>query len=314
MTETAAITQNKRYPWLAVTLSLIMPGLGHIYCGRIIKGLILSFLAGLPFLFVMFIMTINKTPFIILIAVVGLFAHILVHLTAIIDSGYTAKHTRGDYKLKDYNRWYVYILLVLMSTGGSIDLAFNIKENYMEAFYIPVASNYPTMIPGDRFLANKLAYKTNDPKRGDMIVFLNPENRRINYIERIVAVEGDTVEIKDGELCINDEKLQRKKLALSTLDNIRIKINGDALEGDVFEESNGDTKYKIFLAQAPHNKTSGDFAKITVPKYNCFVLGDNRNNSRDSRHVGPIPLATIKGRADYLYFPAKDWSRFGKID
>ena len=114
MSEVAA-DRRKRKPLIAIVLSLIMPGLGHIYCGRIIKGLILSFLAGLPFLFVMFIMTIHKTSFVLLIAAGGFFIHILVHLTAIIDSGYTAKHTRGDYKLKDYNRWYVYMLLVLMS-------------------------------------------------------------------------------------------------------------------------------------------------------------------------------------------------------
>ena len=59
--------------------------------------------------------------------------------------------------------------------------------------------------------------------------------------------------------------------------------------------------------------TSGDFAKITVGRYHCFVLGDNRNLSYDSRHFGPIQLATIKGRADYLYCHGKDWSRFGRI-
>ncbi len=314
MVETTVNIKNKRYPWLAVTLSLIMPGLGHIYCGRIVKGLILSFLAGLPLPVIMFVLATSKTPFIWVVILTGLFASMFVQLIAIIDSGYTAKHTKQDYKLKDYNRWYVYILLILMGTGGGMELALNIKENYMHPFRITTASDYPTIIPGDRILANKIVYKSNDPKRGDMIVFLNPENRRINFIKRIVAVSGDTVEIKDGELYINDERLQRKKLVQSVLDNIRIKVDGEPLEGDVFEESNGDAKYKIFLAQAPHNKTSGDFAKITVPEYHCFVLGDNRNFPRDSRHFGPIHLATIKGRADYLYCPGKDWSRFGKLN
>lgn len=167
---------------------------------------------------------------------------------------------------------------------------------------------------GDRFLANKLAYKNSDPKRGDLVVFINPENRRQNYIKRIVAAAGDTVEIKDNELYVNNQQLKRQKLPQSVLDNIRIKVNGESLEGDVFYEINGDAKYKIFLAKPPHNQAPHDFAKITVLKYHCFVLGDNRNLSRDSRHVGPIPLATIKGRADYLYSPAKDWSRFGKIN
>jgi len=98
------------------------------------------------------------------------------------------------------------------------------------------------------------------------------------------------------------------------LDNITIKVQAEPLEGEVFEETNGKAKYKIFLAKPPHDNTSGDFAKITVPEHHCFVLGDNRNLSRDSRHFGPVLLATIKGRADYLYCPAKDWSRFGRIN
>jgi signal peptidase I len=183
----------------------------------------------------------------------------------------------------------------------------------LEAFRVPVASNYPTILPGDRFIANKITYKSTDPKKGDLIVFINPEDRHQNYIKRIIAVAGETVEIRNGELYVNDQKLLRQKLPQSTLDNIRIKIRGEALDGDVFLETNGDAKYKIFLAEPPHDRTSGDFAKITIPEHHCFVLGDNRSISQDSRYFGPVLLATVKGRADYLYFPAKDWSRLGKI-
>jgi signal peptidase I len=313
MSETIVKT-NKRHPWLAVTLSLVMPGLGHIYCGRIVKGLLLAFLAGLPLPLIAIVLATSKLFLITTITFIAMFVHILIHLIAIIDSGYTARHTKADYKLKDYNRWYVYILFMLIGTGGSMELALNVKKNYLEAFWVPVASNYPTIVPGDRLLANKITYKNSDPIRGDMVVFLNPENRRINFIKRVVAIAGDTVEIKDGQLYINEEKLQRRKLPQSTLDNIRVKIEGQPLDGEVFEESNGDAKYKIFLAKPPHNQSPADFTKITVPKGHCFTLGDNRRLSHDSRHFGPVPLVDIKGRADCLYFPGKDWSRFGQIN
>jgi len=313
MSEVTADRKKRRKPLTAIVLSLIMPGLGHIYCGRIVKGIILAFLSSILIPVIFGTLSVSHSTVRIAVIIATLFASLVVWLVAIIDSWYTARHTTDSYTLKDYNKWYVYVILILMSTGNSTQISFNVRSTLVEAFRVPVASNYPTIVPNDRFLANKRAYKTSDPERGDLIVFLNPEDRRQNYIKRVVAVAGDTVEIKDGQLYVNDQKLRRQTLPQSTLDNIRIKVRGELLQGDVFEEINGDAKYKIFLAGPPHDETSTDFEKITIPKNHCFVLGDNRNDSRDSRHFGPVPLATIKGRADYLYWPAKDWSRFGRI-
>ena len=295
MAEVTTSRKSKRRPWLAIMLSLIVPGLGHIYCGKIVRGL------GLAFLFGLFGSTIWAL------------AYFAIWLIPAIDSYLIAKHTKSDYELKDYNRLLVYILWAVISTESTTIGALHFREKFLEAFRVPVASNYPTIVPNDRFLANKLAYKDRDPQRGDLIVFINPEDRRINYIKRIVAIAGDTVETKNSELYINDRKLQRRQLPDFNLDRIRVEIHGELLKGNVYEEINGNAKYNIFLAQPPHNNTSADAAKITVPKYQCFVLGDNRNLSHDSRHFGPIPLATIIGRADFLYCPAQDWSRFGSL-
>jgi len=310
MAEKEVLIENKRWPWVAVTLSVIMTGLGHVYCGRIVKGLVLAFISCIfiPFLFGAFSVSHSSSRIAVIIAT--LLAFSVVWLYAIIDSWYTAKRTTENYILKDYNRWYMYVILILLGTGGSSQIAFNVRTFFLQAFRVPVASNYPTMLPDDRFLANKIAYKNNDPQKGDLIVFTNPQDRRQNYIKRVIAVAGETVEIRNGEIYINDKKVTRQKLPQSTLDDIRIKVNQALLEGDVYEESNGSVKYKIFLAG---HKPPADFAKITVPDHHCFVLGDNRNLSYDSRQFGPVLLATIKGRAEYLYFPAKDWSRFGKI-
>jgi len=313
MAEETVNIKHRRLPWLAVVLSWVMAGLGHIYCGRFVKGLIFTFLVCI-FVPVFFgALSVGPSSVRVKVIILSLLISLVVWLAAIIDSWHTAKHTSASYTLKDYNRWYVYVLLVLMGTGGSTQIAFNIRATLLEAFRLPAASCYPTIVPNDRILANKLAYKNKDPERGDLIVFLNPEDRRQNYIKRVIAIAGDTFEIKDGQLFVNDEQLQRQKLSQTALDNIRIEVNGEPLEGEVFEESNGNSQYKIFLAGPPHNQSSTDFAKITVPEHHCFVLGDNRNLSFDSRQFGPIPLATVIGRADYLYWPVQDWSRFGRI-
>lgn len=308
MSETAIKATNRRYPWLAVMLSLIMPGLGQVYCGKLARGLILNFLNILPLPVIIGLFSISNSPALMYITMVMIFAGGMVQLVAIIDSAYLAKHTRSDYELKECNRWYVYVLLVFIVTGGSIGSALYLRDQVLEAFIVPTASCYPTIVPGDRIFANKGAYKTGDPKRGDIVVLTCPEDRRWSWIKRIVAVAGDTVEMKGNELYINGQKLERKSVERSMRHGTKM--------GEIFLEKNDDTEYKIILTQMENNAQpeSADFAKTTIPAHHCFVLGDNRNNSRDSRQVGPIPLATIKGRADYLYFPAKDWSRFGKLD
>jgi signal peptidase I len=313
MSELALGINKRRKPLVAVVLSLIMAGLGHIYCGRIVRGIVLAFFSCMFIPLFFGVLSVSHSSVRIAVITTSLFATLVVWLIAIIDSWYTARHTTDSYVLKDYNKWYVYVILVLMSTGSSIPIAFHVRANLMEAFRIPAASNYPTIVPGDRVLANKVAYKRRDPQRGDLVVFINPESRQDKYIRRVVAVAGDTVEIKGGELYVNGVKLPRRKLSLSTLQNIKITLGTEPPAGDVFEETNVNANYKIFLAQSSQDRASLDFAKITVPEHHCFVLGDNRDLCRDSRHFGPISLATVIGRTDYIYWPAKDWSRFGRL-
>jgi signal peptidase I len=313
MDEQALQNRYKRHIWLAVLLSLIMPGLGQIYCGRLKRGIVLNFLNILPLPIIIGLFSLSDSPVLMQIAIALVLAGGIVQLTAIIDSAFLAKRLAG-YQLKDYNSPLVYILLILIITGGSIGSALYIRDQGLEAFRVPTASCYPTIMPNDRILVNKNAYKRTDPQRGDLVVHICPFDRHMDYIKRIVAVAGDTVEMKDNQLYVNDRELSRRKLPESILEKSRIKAEGQPFNGEVFEETNGNAKYNIFLMDSPHDKTIVDFGKITVPEHHCFVLGDNRNNSTDSRHFGPVPLATIKGRADYIYWPAKNWSQFGKIE
>jgi signal peptidase I len=313
MVDESTSTKNRRRPWIAVALSLVMPGLGHAYSGRFPRGLVFLFMYFIPIMLLqaerVFEFFVSVLAGVILLLTVAA----IIHIAATIDAYYVARHTKPDYEMKDYNRWYAYVTLVLLTTASSLVATLSLRANYVEAFRVPTASNYPAIVPGDRFIANKIAYNHNDPERGDLVVFINPQDRQINFIKRVVAVTGDTVEIKDGWLYINDRKIPRKTLAQSVLDDIRIEIESEPLEGEIYCEANGDVQYNIFLARAPHDRTSSDLARMTVPPHHCFVLGDNRNLSRDSRHFGPVPLATVKGRAEYLYWPVEGWTRFASL-
>jgi len=304
---------KKRKALIAVLLSLVMPGLGHIYCGRIAKGIIAIFIIyGLiPAIF----MGILEIHFSIIWLIIWMFTSLILGLVIIVDSGYIAKCRSENYVLKDYNKWYIYLMLYIISEIFCDQISQSFKANFMEAFITPSISNYPTLVPGDRFIGNKVAYKTEDPQRGDIVVFINPSNRRENFVKRVIAVAGDTTEMKDNQVYVNSQQLQQQKLPQSTLDNIRITYPyGRNVEGDVLYEFNGSAKYKIFLSKLSDSRIIRDFATIIVPEHHCFVLGDNRDASIDSRNFGAIPLATIKGRADWLYWPGKDWSRFGRLD
>jgi len=298
--------KNKRYPWLAVFLSLLMPGLGQLYCGAIIKGL---WLAGLISV-VGLLSLLGLVPgFQVNGKVVLLFQalSLLLYGIGIIDAFIMARRIREDYKLKDYNRWSAYVLLCLAVSGGYIFSGLYVRDSLLQPFKVPTGAMYPAIWPGDRLLAAKNAYQDNDPAVGDIVIFRNPDHRRQFFIKRVVAAGGDAVEIRQGEIYINDIKLKREEAPSPTVIPSQIKR-----EGMCFYESNRDAKYRIFLI-ANGDPRMRNFPKTVIPKHHCFVLGDNRDNSFDSRHFGAIPVVGIVGKASFIYAPSQDWSRFGTM-
>ncbi|NJD59862.1 MAG: signal peptidase I [Anaerolineales bacterium] len=139
-----------------------------------------------------------------------------------------------------------------------------------ERIRVESISMQPTLFPGDYVIVNKLAYRFNhDPQRGDVIVFKYPPNpEAIPYIKRIIGLPGDQVHISDGKIYINGQLMLEPYLKVTT-------------------------------------NRGGDW---TVPEGQLFVMGDNRNNSSDSRSWGFVPLENIIGRAELIYLPPKHWS------
>ena len=317
MDESAPNFKHKRKPVVAVILSFIVIGLGYVYCGRIVRGLLIFFIFVILIPFATFAIEAASPRINMTVIGVSLLISLLIWIAAIIDSYRIAKHTKPDYELKDYNRWYVYLFFYLLITTYTNQFALGIKSNLMEAFRTSSSSMYPTLESHDCFLANKKAYKNYDPNRDDVIVFTQPEDRKVYYVQRVVAVAGDTIEMKDNQLIINGETLEKAQLYTATYVGKDANNNDVNVGGIIFSENYGQTEYQIFLMDTygsiKSKKWSLDFPETKIPKNHCFVLGDNRNLSRDSRDFGPIPLSTVKGRAEYLYWPAKDWSRFGEI-
>ncbi len=145
-------------------------------------------------------------------------------------------------------------------------LALIIRGFLFTPFYIPSPSMEPTLYPGDRIIVNRLAYRLGEPRHGDVVVFRYPLDPKRDYIKRVVAVGGDTVEARNNVLYINGQPQPRA---------------GYLPPGIVYE----------------------DFGPVTVAADNYFMMGDNRNNSADSRVWGTLERNYIIGKAVLKFWP-----------
>jgi signal peptidase I len=320
MDEQALNFKHRRKPLLAAFLSFISIGLGYVYCGRIVRGLVTAFICAifLPHIYYGIIAGFSQVNLGMIKAILVLsLISIIIWIAVIIDSFLIAKKSNPVYELKEYNRWYVYLIFYFLIISSARNLTSDMKANLIEAFRESTFSMYPAIEHHDCFLVNKKAYKKIDPQRGDIIVFVYPEDRHVDYVKRVVAVAGDTVEMKNNQLIVNGEQLEKVQLYTATYADKDANNNDVNVDGTIFVEKNHEAKYEIFLmdtyGSVKSKKWRPDFPETKIPKNHCFVLGDNRNLSRDSRDYGSIPLSTVKGRAEYLYWPSKDWSRFGPL-
>jgi signal peptidase I len=294
---------NRRKPWVAVVFSLLATGLGHVYCGRIGRGLAL-FLASLLFapLIIGASLLEPSTPLLVgllasAVAVVGLY------LFAVADAFRLARRLGADYVPHEYNRGFLYALFILVGVTYPPGVVHYLRSNAFEAFLVPTGSEAPNILPGDRILVNKQLLHGRYPRRGDVVVFRAPHRPGQQWIKRIIALPGDTVAVRDNEVFVNGKKLDHERVPPDSLPE-----GTGGLKGEVWEEVNGAGRYLILVDRG---EKAVDFAEQKVPDGQFFMLGDNRSDSTDSRQFGFIPLGDIRGAFQYIYCPAGSWSRFG---
>jgi signal peptidase I len=148
-------------------------------------------------------------------------------------------------------------------------LAQLVMVSVAQAFQVEQYSMEPTLLPHDRVLVNKFLYKLREPRYGDIVVLRYPRDPHRNYIKRIVGLPGDKVQITDGHLVVNDERI------------VELYVNDKS------------------------GRPSGNYDITTVPEDSFFVLGDNRNNSEDSRAFGFLKRDHVVGQAVMIYWPLR---------
>lgn len=183
-------------------------------------------------------------------------------------------------------KWFKELVLVII-------VVFLVRAFLVQAYNIPSGSMKPTLLVGDFILVNKLVYRLSEPQRGDIIVFKWPVNPQIDFIKRIIGMPGDIIEVRGEKVFINGQELPLRLIG---------KVEEDGTTKLIYEETlpNG-TKYRVAFYENPFMFRK-DVDTIRVPEGNYFVMGDNRDNSEDSRYWGFVPKENIVGKAFVIYF------------
>lgn len=267
-------SHKTRNPFIAAGLSLLAPGAGQIYNGQGLKGIVFFLL---PFILYE-IWALARLPG----HFSGLLAFFIVGIgyeVFVVVEAFDRARRLKEIPLKPFNRGWIYLLLILISLGtGFIGSGFLLENIWGVSFArMPTASMEPALQKDDFLMVDLRAYKNSKAERGDLVVFKYPPDPSKLFVKRVIALEGETVEIKNKEVVVNGTALQEpyKTHKDKTIEQVR-----------------------------------DNFGPITIPPGACFVLGDNRDVSADSRYWGNLPLASIKGKALYVYW-AKDKKRIG---
>ena len=157
----------------------------------------------------------------------------------------------------------------VISIVVAVALAMFIRTFIVELYLVDGPSMMPTLEHQQRLVVNKFIYRVRPPEKGEILIFQYPKDKSRDFIKRVIAVPGDTIEIKEHNVYVNGE-LQNEDYILS--------------------------------------KCRSDYPKTTIPEGHVFVMGDNRNNTEDSRFpdVGFVPYDLLKGKAMLVFWPLSD--------
>lgn len=291
--------------WAAGLLSIVTPGLGQLYNGLPKRALLAVglVLAGQAVLIGMTMIPPNSLAAGILhFSMIALYGLLL--LAIVLDATLGARRA-GGITLKLYNHPVLYIAVALAWFGSGF--LFNAIHQATAATIktaIPGTSMEPALLEGDYVLAHRGYYDANTPEAGDIVLYLKP-GTDVTVIQRVVGLPGDGIQITDGVLRINGEPVGRESVDQAT-------ITGEERKSafSYFRETLPGGASYIVSDQFGAGGLFDNTPLHEVPEGHVFILGDNRDNSADSRIIGPVPIENLEARSTFIYW-SRDMSRIG---
>lgn len=292
-----------RNPPIALALSMGTPGLGELYAGHPGRGLV-TFAIGHAFLLTFLLAFVPST------GVIGLalppFAALGYWAWSLRRSWKAADLADPDYQPRAYNSPWLYaaVLVVTLFVWRPIAIDF-IRANVLQAFRNPSRSMEPSLLVGDYFYVDKRPSTRRDVRRGDIIAFASVTESGVTIVKRVVGVFGDTLAMRHGMLFRNgarqiEEYIQRIDSASDPADS---------------EMRGWQQAYLVAgIARSAYRPSRDNWGPLVVPPRSFFVLGDNRDNSYDSRYWGFVPDDAVRGKPLVIYFSLADGglSRIGR--
>lgn len=273
MSKTHCVATRK--PWLAGLLSLLLPGMGQLYNGQLKKAIFLAvflFIVVVPILAGLMIYAPVPPPHNLTLPL--LLAGVLL-VTIVRDAVRAARQYRNSDALTSYNKWYVYLSFLALCSFVLQPIGAHLSRQCVQAFKIPAGSMVPTLLVGDHVLVDKsISWNGEALQRGEIIVFPFPEDEAKTFMKRIVGLPGETIEIRNKMVYVNGTPLDESTYVQ--------RIDPGIIDGTINPRDN--------------------FGPVTVPEEAYFVLGDNRDQSLDSRFWGYVQRSKVMGKLFCIYW------------
>jgi signal peptidase I len=309
--DTKRPVESRRRAGLAGVLGFVWPGVGYLYAGEILRGVLLLLLLPPVELAIFLLAVLVPLPVanIVIPAALWLALHALLAYGA-YHAACIASPFGPDRPVPFFSRWYGCLVGVVLGVGPNLLWAHAYRTTFMEAYKIPSGGMEPTLLIGDHLLAVKWAYGWREPvfghlisdarppKRGDLVIFRYPQDRSRVFIKRCIGLPGETVEVRGRAVLIDGNPLDEPYAHFLVSEDQR-RVDEDrrrSVEIILKSRTPNDPRLRDLL------RSADNWGPQVVPVDRYFVLGDNRDNSRDSRFWGFVPQEDLLGRALVVYW------------